>query len=226
MKYIFVLFISFSLFSCVPSLNPETGLFDNEPTRVISVAVNSNIPNAAKLYVIQTGPKDLKIRSSSWTKSYDRPLAFTDNLTVLDSDLKIGASPINKRYSVNPSSVSVPRGVNSFSQYFTITDNLPQLTADCQSFDQQGKREIVSALNAYEVAINSPRFLAASKLAEGKALVDDLFLRYSDRRDSVLFKKLSDLSTVGDVAASGANLGLGSLGIAGDVDFLKGVCGL
>jgi len=222
-RYSLVVFAVLFLVACFPTIDPQTGLISSEPTRVVNVAVNSNLPDAAKLYVTQTGPIDRKTRSGPWSKSYNRPLKFADNLTVLDSDLRIGASPINKRYTVTPPSVTLPRGVNSISQYFTITDILPQLTADCRSFDQQGKRGIVSALNAYDVAINSPKFLAPSKLAEGKALVDDLFLQYPSRTDSLLFKELKKLRVIGDVISTGID---SSLGVGGDVDFLKSVCGL
>lgn len=63
------------------------------------------------------------------------------------------------------------------------------------------KKKIVKIINAYEIALNSPKFLFSQKVSEAKAQLNDFMLEYSDPKKVPLASQLILLSFVFDSSA-------------------------
>lgn len=209
-KYVLYFFVSLGLVACgseknnnvqsedidaliqavenIPPQSDATGDTDSlegRSTRTLKLDIDSNI-KVGTIYLSETNQSYPFFNKSF--KEIDLP--FSGTVTIPDVAVSVRMRMPSDRYTVSPYEVMLTEGETAISQYFTVTDTLTALTTEFNAKGQAEKESIVELLTSLSVGIET---LDMAKVEQVKILIDDLFLQYPEKRDTLFYKRLIDL---------------------------------
>jgi len=135
-------------------------------------------------------------------KIYLGKLPINKSMSFPSELLEISVEHDYARYNVSPSStIKIGATETSIKRYFVFTDIVPILKKDFTSYSAEVRRNLIRTINAFDIAINSPKFLFSSKVSEAKAKLDDLYVQYPHLQETKFFSYLKDMYAVFNASA-------------------------
>jgi hypothetical protein len=148
------------------------------PQREVSIILNSNYQGFEVTAQRQNG------RLISLGK-----LPFNIYVSLPKEPLVISVSYNSARYEVSPSSSFKIDSTESFLvESLTFTEVLPTLRNDFNAYPLNVRRNLIGTINAFDIALKSPKFMFSSKVSEAKAKLDDLYVQYPEFQDTKFFE--------------------------------------
>lgn len=131
---------------------------------------------------------EVKAKRENGKRIYLGKLPINSAVSFPVEPLEVSVDYDSARYDVSPSS-SFKIGVSetSVTKYFTFTEVVPALKRDFTGYPLDVRRNLVQAINSFDTAINSPKFLFSSKVSEAKAKLDDLYVQYPQLQETKFF---------------------------------------
>ena len=168
--------------NCVAELKDVPG------TRLLDLIVTSNDPDLEIKYWLEN-PGQRSIPIALAKGSFDGVIQLQENQKIFVSAME------DAEYSIKGGKNILPNETSA-KVYLKKVNTLELLTKDFNTLTKDQKRQFIEVVGLYDIALNSPKMLFASKVAEADKEMNNFYLDVPKSfKDTDLHKKLDFLKS-------------------------------